>query len=188
MQRNRPRICPFSRILEFVPMQGSVLDVGCGDGLFLGLLSQLGDVQGIGFDISAAAVTRANAMAKRIDAGKPVRYLHVTPDSEWPSGPFDVVSIIDVLHHVTPESQQHVIEMSAARVRRGGILIYKDIAAGVGGMMNRLHDFVVARERIHYVKPETVMRWAEGVSLKLEHFEDIRRLWYPHQLLVFRRK
>ncbi|MBX9737461.1 MAG: hypothetical protein K2X32_11100, partial [Phycisphaerales bacterium] len=42
LQRFRPYICPFEELIRHVPAGASVLDVGCGGGLWLHLLSATG--------------------------------------------------------------------------------------------------------------------------------------------------
>ncbi len=42
LQRYRPCICPFESLVPDIQEGSSVLDVGCGCGLFLGLLAALG--------------------------------------------------------------------------------------------------------------------------------------------------
>ena len=188
MQRNRPRICPFERLVNLVPPGACVLDVGCGDGLFLGLLALLGEqVSGVGFDPSAPAIASAAAMAERIHASSRLRFVNINGMNQWPRGQFDVVSVIDVLHHVPRSAQRNVIEMAASQVKPGGILLYKDIAGGPAGFMNRLHDLLLARQIIHYVTPEKIAAWVAPLSFTLTCAEDIRMWWYPHLLRVFRR-
>jgi ribosomal protein L11 methylase PrmA len=63
-QRYRPYIFPFHLSLYHIPHGASVLDVGCGPGLFLLLLAKLGRIQsGVGFDIDHAAIQAAEEAA-----------------------------------------------------------------------------------------------------------------------------
>src|SRR5687767_5250391 len=65
-QRFRPYICPFEELLPIVPTGSSVLDVGCGAGLFLGLLAVEGKIRsGVGFDSAASAIRIAQRMRQR---------------------------------------------------------------------------------------------------------------------------
>lgn len=53
LQHYRPFICPFEDLLSIVPPGSSVLDVGCGGGLWLALLRETGRLsRGVGFDSS----------------------------------------------------------------------------------------------------------------------------------------
>lgn len=53
--------------------------------------------------------------------------------------------------------------------------------------MNRVHDLVLARQWIHYVRTEDVERWARAEGLVLVHSADVDMLWYRHELRVFHR-
>ena len=57
LQKYRPYICPFEALIEEVPEGASVLDIGCGGGLFLGLVDAAGlRPEGTGFDVSRPAI------------------------------------------------------------------------------------------------------------------------------------
>ena len=188
LQHWRPRICPFHRLLPRVPQNASVLDVGCGCGLFLGLLAKSGhDIRGTGFDVSTDAIAVAQRMAQQV--GSNLQFLQLDVNDPWPAGPFDVVSIIDVMHHVPPAGQRAVLKTAASRVAPGGILLYKDMCRRPRwrAAANRLHDLLLARQWIHYLPIEQVEQWATEDGLRLEHAERINMLWYGHELRVFRR-
>ena len=188
----RPYICPFERLIECVPDGAAVLDVGCGAGLFLGLLSATGrHFRGVGFDASGSAIREATAMAaqlkKRGGAGE-LRFECVDVRAAWPEGPFDVVSIIDVMHHVPLGHRQTLLEQARAAIVPGGLLIFKDIGIRPRwrATANRLHDLVLAREWVQYTPLRDVEAW--GCSLGLEPLacETMNRLWYGHELMLFR--
>src|SRR5579863_4850185 len=57
MQRWRPYICPFDQLLPLIPRGSSVLDVGCGGGLFLFLLTAYDpSAHGTGIDVSPSSI------------------------------------------------------------------------------------------------------------------------------------
>jgi 2-polyprenyl-3-methyl-5-hydroxy-6-metoxy-1,4-benzoquinol methylase len=188
LQHWRPRICPFHRLLSHVPQHATILDVGCGSGLFLGLLAKSGrNIRGTGFDVSGDAIAVAREMAE--GSGGQLEFLRLDVDEPWPPGTFDVVSIIDVMHHVPPERQREVLKTAAAHVALGGILLYKDMCRQPRwrATANRLHDLLLARQWIHYLPIERVEGWAAEEGLSLEHSERINMLWYGHELRVFRK-
>jgi 2-polyprenyl-3-methyl-5-hydroxy-6-metoxy-1,4-benzoquinol methylase len=194
LQHWRPLICPFDRLLGHVPEDASVLDVGCGGGLFLALLAATGHrPRGIGFDTAAGAIRLAGDMAGRMEgrgAGSRgiLRFERRDFADSWPKGPFDVVSIIDVMHHVPPPHQKSFFQTACRAVRPGGILLYKDMCRCPlwRAMANRLHDLAIALQWIHYAPIHEVERWAEDNGMELLHAERIDRLWYGHELRVFR--
>ncbi len=193
MMHYRILICPFERLIPNVAPGASVLDVGCGAGLFLALLAgAVPDVAGVGFDSSRQAIDAAVQMTeqvKRSGLRAELRFLQLDVGEAWPDGHFDVVSLVDVLHHIPPEHQKSVVERATEKVKPGGMLLYKDMAnrPSFHAWMNRLHDLIVARQWIHYLPVRRVDGWAEEFGLALAHAETMSRLWYRHELRIFRK-
>lgn len=192
-QHWRPYICPFEKLIVHVPRNSTVLDIGCGSGLFLTFLAAAGRCRkGVGVDSSQPAIElakRAAANLAKSGHNSDVAFLCQDARQELPAGPFDVVSIVDVMHHVPPAAVDSVIGAAAARLGPGGILVYKDMRAEPlwRALANRLHDLVIARQWIHYCPIEKVERAAGSAGLKLCHGSEFDRLWYAHQLRVFQR-
>ena len=194
LQRFRPFICPFDELIARVPHESRVLDVGCGGGLFLGLLQVTrGITYGHGFDSSVEAITVAQCMADCLErpcsSARTLFFEHRSVTDPWPDGPFDVVSIIDVMHHVQSPAQRRLLELAIRRVKPGGLLLYKDMVRRPlwRATANRLHDLLIARERIHYVPIAEIERWATDAGLEMVETVTINRLWYGHELSVFKR-
>lgn len=194
LQRWRPFICPFEELILHVPTGSSVLDVGCGAGLFLGVLHQTHRLaRGVGFDPHRQAIEAAKQMAEGLrPKGETARltFLLSAVEEAWPDGSFSVVSMIDVMHHVAAQWQRRVLTLAADRVRPGGRLLYKDMCLRPlwRALANRAHDLLVARQWIHYVPIVSIEAWAEACGLRLIHSARINRLWYGHELRVFERR
>jgi 2-polyprenyl-3-methyl-5-hydroxy-6-metoxy-1,4-benzoquinol methylase len=189
----RPYIAPFERVLPHVPVGASVLDVGCGIGLFGAMLAaNARHPQYTGFDSNAPAVAVAQGMAKRSAVKYPLAKLEfhrLDVEAPWPAGIFDVVSIIDVMHHVPPPAAKSIVELAVEKLRPGGTLIYKDMARRPRwrALANRLHDLTLARQWIHYLPVEQVESWAQDLGCTRTLGEDMSRWWYAHELRVFRK-
>lgn len=193
MMHYRILICPFERLIPMVPAGASVLDVGCGAGLFLALLAgSARGVIGVGFDTSHRAIDVARRMTEQVRLkGREanLRFFRLDVTEPWPEGLFDVVSLVDVLHHIPPAHQKSVVEQAVKKVKPGGVLLYKDMAdkPAFHAWMNRLHDMVVAKQWIHYLPLHHVDEWAGELGLDLTHGESLTRFWYHHDLRVFRK-
>jgi len=188
----RPYICPFSALVEFVPQQASVLDIGCGSGLFLGLLAQRGMLaRGVGVDRSAQAIKLAQLMQDRLppNSARALKFVCGDLDAHVSSERFTVVALIDVIHHVPPSQQRAVVRKAIKCVDRGGILLYKDIGGRPRwrALANRLHDLVLARQWVHYVDLDEVDRWVADAGLRPVRRERINCLWYGHDLAVYQK-
>jgi len=192
LQEWRPAICPIEQVVAQVPPYSRVLDVGCGAGLVLGVLASLRPLTGgVGIDANAEAIGRARRMAARMtERGHdqpPLEFAVSEHIADWPVGPFDVVLLVDVLHHVSPAAQRVFLEALLERVRPGGRFIYKDMASRplLYATANRLHDLMLARERISYIEPSAVQALAESSGCRLIQRRHTRQWWYAHDLLVF---
>ena len=192
LQQYRPYICPFEALIPEVPARASLLDIGCGGGLFLGLVHAAGlNPQGTGFDVSEPAIRLAKKMAAGLQDQREGRlnFRRIDGDTAWPDGKFDAVAMIDVIHHVRPSAQEDAIRRACQKVKPGGVFIYKDMVKRPAwrALANRLHDLVLARQWIHYVPISQVEVWTADEGMELERSALINRLWYGHELRIFRR-
>ena len=189
LKQLRPHICPFEDLIVQVPRDSSVLDVGCGAGMFLALLASFGRLgEGHGIDVNQAAIDLANRMTNKLDAATPLRFERVDPEDPWPEGAFDVVCMIDVMHHIAPGQQAAVFEQAGSRLRPGGLFLYKDMAERPlwQAWANRLHDLVLAREWIHYLPLADALSHAADAGFEVIVQGGASRLWYAHEWVIFR--
>lgn len=190
MQYWRPYICPFGDLAGLVPSGARLLDVGCGGGLFLGILAYVCRIRGgIGFDSNAAAIALARTMTLQLPACHGLVFERLSVEDPWPYGTFDVVSMIDVMHHVPPADQPGLFAAAVTHVVPGGLLIYKDIAPVPRwrAFANRLHDLLLTRQWVQYGAAGQIERWAGAQGLALVSRRRIDMLWYGHDLAVFRK-
>jgi 2-polyprenyl-3-methyl-5-hydroxy-6-metoxy-1,4-benzoquinol methylase len=175
--------------MDFVPSGSRVLDVGCGAGLFLGLLAASRTIrQGYGFDASARAIKLAREVVGA-DEHSILTFEQIDADDPWPDQQFDVVSMIDVMHHIPRSQRENIIVAVAERLVPGGLFLYKDVGRRPvwRAWASRLHDLVFAREWIDIASVEEVQSWTGKQRLELVHFETINMLWYGHELCLFKK-
>jgi methionine biosynthesis protein MetW len=92
---------------------GSVLDLGCGDGLLFGLLGKKID-SGVGLDISPEAVRKC------IEKGFDARLHSFDDPLPFPDDTFDYVVLLDVLEHVYDPVP---LLAEALRVSKGFVIV-----------------------------------------------------------------
>ena len=190
--RWRPYICPFEALMAHVQTGSRVLDIGCGGGLFLGLLTQTRrGIHGYGVDSSASAIAVARGMARTIirdRSDSALEFAVADAVAQLPKSSFDIVSLIDVVHHLEHDAVVPLLEAAAERVKRhGGLLIYKDLAPRPlwKATANRIHDLLIAKQWVYYFPVAIVEDSLCQCGLKIVHSETLDRLWYRHELRVF---
>jgi 2-polyprenyl-3-methyl-5-hydroxy-6-metoxy-1,4-benzoquinol methylase len=191
LQRLRPFICPFDELLDLVPPESRVLDVGCGAGLFMLLLARFNRIaSGEGFDVSQSAVAAAQRAA---DSGS----LRVKPnfsvraiEEGIPHGDWSCIAIVDVLHHVPPRFQEGFLNEVARALPAGGRLLIKDMVARPRwrSAANRVHDLVMARQWVHHLDPDAVERMMTQAGLRCTHRSHKNLWWYGHWTRLFERQ
>jgi 2-polyprenyl-3-methyl-5-hydroxy-6-metoxy-1,4-benzoquinol methylase len=168
-----------------------VLDIGCGSGLLLNMIAALGvEFQGVGIDVSRRAIEAATAATRHASQWKAkLAFYEFRKMEDARNEPFDVVFLIDVMHHIPPTDQFEFFDWAISQVRNGGILVYKDMCCRPWwrAQANRLHDLLVARELVTHVPIKRVEDWARSRGLDITHREDIYRFWYGHELMVAQR-
>ncbi|MDJ0532711.1 MAG: class I SAM-dependent methyltransferase [Xenococcaceae cyanobacterium MO_207.B15] len=188
----RTFICPMQRLLAEVPKGSTLLDIGCGKGIFLLLLAtnnQMSSAMGIDPDGKALHIAK-KAMAKVANQSEKVNINFIPGSSpeDWPQDTyFSVVSLIDVMHHIPPEQQYWLFCEAVKRVAPGGRLIYKDMCHRPFWLAtaNRLHDLIVARQWINYVPLDTIKHWGLSLGLELKTESFYLSYVYGHEKLVF---
>src|SRR5258708_24581758 len=107
----RWRVCPLRRIAAHVPASGTILDLGCGHGLFAQLLArQSKDRSVLGIDLDAHKIALAQQLALpnlRFVAGGGAQA--VLP-------PAGAITILDVFFFFPPSPQEHLLSVFAHKL------------------------------------------------------------------------
>ena len=143
----RPWICPFEKFIFSIPNNKSVFDIGCGDGVFLYLIAMLRKPKILfGVDVIDTDLDAVKTVFNR------VKYKKISTFLDWPEDKFDVVTVIDVLHHIKPEEQSLFVKKTIDKINPGGTLIIKDMNTRpiFCAFMNILHDLIFAKQLIKY--------------------------------------
>jgi cyclopropane fatty-acyl-phospholipid synthase-like methyltransferase len=197
-QLARCMLVPFLGLIDFVPEREGpqhhpvLLDVGCGHGVFLGLLrKERPDYELIGIDLSAGKVAAArlafsasNLPAPEIIQGK---------FSDFPIGPVDVVTIIDMMYLVPLERWDRILQKAYDCLRPGGRLLLKAMDRRIRWKFALLYaeETLAVRvlgltlgESFTFPDPEDVRRRVERVGFTVERVPLDRGYYVPHLLWV----
>jgi SAM-dependent methyltransferase len=110
--------CPFIAVVDALPMEGLVLDVGAGHGVLARLAVEAG-------------VRRVVAVEPDV---RKLPYALRHPSVWWVCGldtcvdaPFDAVVLCDVLYRVPGAERDHLLARLRDRLKPGGVLLLKDV-------------------------------------------------------------
>jgi len=122
--RLRWALCPFEQIARRVPLQGTIVDVGCGYGLLsnlLALTSEERDV--IGIDLYPKRIRIAQRTVK---GRKNIKFL-LEDANCLRVGKCDVFVMSDFLHHLSYRHQEELLVLCYQKLSKNGLLIVEEV-------------------------------------------------------------
>jgi SAM-dependent methyltransferase len=119
-----------------LPAEGLVVDLGAGEGLLAHLCADRG-ARVLAIDHDPARVARLEASAK--DLAIEARCADF---ATFAIPPCDGAALVDVLHYLDAASQERLLDLAAASLRPGGVLVLRDPDASGGWRFRlaRLHE------------------------------------------------
>ncbi|TFV92798.1 class I SAM-dependent methyltransferase [Blastococcus sp. CT_GayMR20] len=185
--------CPFPPVVEALPSQGRVLEVGCGHGLFSAYLAQRRTglhVHGVDIDEEKIAV----AAKSEFPAGGRLDFA-VADSGSVPSGPWDAVVLVDVLYLLDEAAQRALLKSCASVLAPGGVLVIKDMAtrprwkarwnAAQEALSVRVLKITEGSPEFGFVDPDERARWLVSAGLQRVRARRLDRgRVHPHHLLV----
>ncbi len=125
-QVGRCLLTPFHKLVDYLPAEGSLLDLGCGHGLFLALAKQEKPaLQVIGLDLSEEKVAAARKAFSGSDYT--IQQLDVQNIADLREQSIDVISIIDVLYLVPIDQWYDILKRCYNCLKSDGELLLKEM-------------------------------------------------------------
>ncbi len=186
----RPYICPFSDLLNLLPNQSSIFDIGCGNGMFLALVSKFKLPKAIGgVEISKKLIDNAITILENSSVGKNDQIsIHTFDGQTIPHEirSYEYIFMIDVLHHIPKTAQVEFLRKVTHTMSVGSKLILKDIDGSRPFLskFNKLHDLLFSGEIGHELNPKYVLRELIRMNLKIHLMHKKRIFLYPHYTIV----
>lgn len=182
----RPYICPFSTLINDCTDSKKILDVGCGSGQFLLLLSKYTNAVKLGgIEISPALIKNAKELL--LSQSKTEFQIEIYDGINIPDFvyEFNTLTLIDVFHHIKREWQQKFILSLYEKMRPGSKLIFKDIDASHPLLfMSIIHDLLLAGEMVKMISVSEAKRMLTDAGFKILSVSKQLMLWYPHYTIV----
>ena len=122
--RIKLKICPLIKLEEYFPKGGTIVDLGCGNGLFPNILS-LGSLERriIGLDLDEKKIEVANRI-KSLDSNI-IYQIGDVVDAKYPKG--DVFTLVDVLYLIPFDKEEIVLKKCYQSLSKDGTLIIKEM-------------------------------------------------------------
>lgn len=176
--------CPFKEMFDLIPVGARLLDVGCGNGLFLGLLAKLNLISsGYGVDVDHRKIKIAQRMAAK-------NHLPLTftrqDKTRTPASSFDCVCANDVIHHVRLGEQRDFVKKLGELTSEGKFLVIKEARTRPlwRAIANHVHDLIFARQWVHFVKEDKMKNWLLEDGFNILKFHAPKKVWYSHYIFL----
>ncbi len=178
-------IIPFKRIEQHVPKNGNIVDIGCGYGIFANYLASMSKKRKvIGIDLVQERISTANKIYGHLPNLNFV--CKDITDTQLPKT--DVITVIDVLHHIPSEDLQNQLLKSCYSVlSKDGKLILKDLYTKPKWkyLFNFVHDYIMTKgEPVLYQDQDTIKNLLKNSGFELEKVINIPNYPYAHILYI----
>lgn len=185
---------PLSLIERALPLEGRIIEVGCGRGVVAALIA-LGSPRRsvLGVDIDARKVDLAQKVLPRIvELGGTVEFATIDK-RELVDGTFDGVVFADVMYLMDREEKRGQLAHYSASLAPGGVLVVKesDVTPWWKYRFNLLHNQVLTRllgnlegEVFDHLGPDFYEKCMVDAGLFVESFRVDRFNPYAHFMVV----
>jgi len=181
----RPYNCPFNDIMNLIPDNSSVFDIGCGNGQFLFLLEHFCNISKImGIEVSENLVDVCNhqILNQKITKMKVVKYDGKNLPNDFSE--YNVITLIDVFHHVPKNMQFQLLKNIFGAMKKKDIFIMKDIDADSCLVyFNKLNDILLSKQFGNEMSGKKLTSFLLELGFEITFFRKIRTLVYPHYII-----
>jgi len=172
---------------QYLPDRGSILDLGCGFGLFSLYYAQvLPGARFRGLDLDARRIAIATRAARRLGLAN-TRYEVGDVREYRADGEYAAAYMLDIVHHIAPETVAPLVGELHKSLAPGGCLVVKDVDTRPAYKrwftyaLDRLMD---RRGVIRYWPAEELQDVLEGAGFRVRRHLMVDVLPYPHVLYV----
>jgi len=184
--RIKLRICPLIKLEEYFPNRGTIVDLGCGNGLFPNILS-LGSLgrRVIGLDLDEKKIKAAN-QTKIPDSHIQYQIGDVV-ETEYPRG--DVLTLVDVLYLIPYDKEEMVLKKCYQSLSKGGSLIIKEMDTYPRWkyLYNLFQETLAVKwigftlgEKFFFRSREEYLEILKRIGFSVEFIPLHSGYWYPH--------
>jgi len=188
--RIKLKICPLVALETHFPREGTIVDLGCGNGLFPNILN-LGSSERriIGIDLDEKKIEVAN-QTKAPDSHITYQVGDVV-EAEYPRG--DVFTLVDVLYLIPYDKQEIILQKCHNSLLSGGALIIKemDTAPRWKYAWNLFQETLAVKligftlgERFYFRSQKDYVDILQRIGFSVKPVAMHAGYWYPHIVYV----
>lgn len=174
-------------IAQFLPSRGSVMEIGCGFGLFgLYFARAHPDLRIHGVDLDKGRIEAAKRARDRLGIDNIDFEVADARTVAIPAG-LDAIYMLDILHHLPPDSALELLRSCRSVLAPGSVLIIKDVDTRprYKTAFTWLLDVIMTGgERPVYWSRQHMLRELRGLGFTVFSYAMLDTLPYPHQLYV----
>ena len=172
---------------QYLPADGPVLDLGCGFGLFSLYYAATGPQRFVrGIDTNARRIALARRAARRLGIEN-VAYELADARHFKGAGEMLAAYMLDIVHHVPPETVPPLLGQIRRALPRGGTLVVKDVdtrPAPKRWFTWALDKAMAPRTPVHYWSSERLTAALEHSGFRVRRHLMVDVLPYPHVLYI----
>ncbi|MDD5609966.1 MAG: class I SAM-dependent methyltransferase [Candidatus Omnitrophica bacterium] len=188
----RSRTCPFSKIAEFVPDGGTIVDLGCGTGIFIQYLRTNSPRRLLyGFDWNKGKIEFARNHLSRLEG---IKFAEADISSDSFVMPVaDCIMLIDSLYYLNDAFKKKILKKCFDSLGHGGTLLVKDINKdfSLKFIWTFFQDFISSRvfrfnriDGFYFKSRIEYLKLLNECGFRAEDFDISKGYFYSHILYV----
>jgi 2-polyprenyl-3-methyl-5-hydroxy-6-metoxy-1,4-benzoquinol methylase len=176
---------------QYLPASGSVLDIGCGFGLFSLYYASTGPGRLVrGIDLNPRRIGMARRAARRLGLENVV-YEELDARHFKGDSPVSAAYMLDIVHHLPDDAVPSLLRELHRAIAPGGLLMVKDVdtrPAPKRWFTWALDKLMNPRAPVRYWSSEELTGALGDVGFTVRHHLMVDVLPYPHILYVCTRR
>lgn len=188
----RFKTCPFDLIKKIIPKEGTIVDLGCGTGIFLNLLKQDFTKRTlVGFDADNRKIKVA---LESLNESKGIDFkVGNIIDGDFSLFQVKCITLIDVLYYLNINLKRDLLRKCFNALDWNGVLIIKDIdkALNLKFFWTFFQEFFAVKvfnityaEGLYFENRKTYSSLLKECGFSIETFDLSRGYFYPHILYI----
>ena len=169
-------LIPIEIYFKYIPKNGKILDLGCGEGLTANLLGLLRpDLEIIGIDKSSLAIDSAKKIKIKNVKFYKINFLKLNFINSKKFSEFDLIICNDVVHHINFNYHRSLVEKLIGKLKVNGHVVFKEVNK------DDFLDYTLSKFFDKILYPKDCLSFRS----KLEWLSFFERIGYEKKEIIF---